>query len=266
MKKIKTYHFFIVIATLFFAVELHAQDVVVPAIDTATTETAPDEYHDQDTDEQGPSQYFSDTLTPHYRSIVYDSIDAIISDKGFYYKRYMDSLLRATQNKPPKRPSKGVDLSGAGFFRSVFGVIFWIVAIGLFAYIVYRLFLSNSSFLSRNRKNVESDIKITTEATTNDPGAQLRNAIKNGNYRMAVRYLYLQTLSRLAERKFIEINTNKTNYEYVTEVRKHKFANEFASLTLKYEYVWYGEYPVDGKLFEQIQTGFVQFNKNFTRG
>ena len=266
MKKIKTYHFFIVIATLFFAVELPAQDVVAPAIDTSTDETGSDEYDDKDTNDQTLSPYFSDTLTPNYRSIVYDSIDAINSDKGFYYKRYMDSLLRATQNKPQKPPSKGADLRGTGFFRSIFGVIFWIVAIGLFGYIVYRLFLSNSSFLSRNRKNVESDIKLTTEATTNDPEAQLRNAIKNGNYRMAIRYLYLQTLSRLAERKFIEINTNKTNYEYVNEVRKHKFANEFASLTLKYEYVWYGEYPVDEKLFGQIQTGFVQFNKNFTRG
>ena len=266
MKKIKTYYFFIVIATLFFAVELPAQDVVAPAIDTSTDETGSDEYYDKDTDDQTLSPYFSDTLTPNYRSIVYDSIDAINSDKGFYYKRYMDSLLRATQNKPQKPPSKRVDLRGTGFFRSIFGVIFWIAAIGLFAYIVYRLFLSNSSFLSRNRKNVESDIKLTTEATTNDPEAQLRNAIKNGNYRMAIRYLFLQTLSRLAERKFIEINTNKTNYEYVNEVRKHKFANEFASLTLKYEYVWYGEYPVDEKLFEQIQTGFVQFNKNFTRG
>jgi len=51
----------------------------------------------------------------------------------------------------------------------------------------------------------------------------------------------------------------------VLEVRKHKFANEFASLTLQYEYIWYGEYPIDERLFEQIQGGFSQFNKNLTR-
>src|SRR6185436_2965937 len=124
--------------------------------------------------------------------------------------------------------------------------------------------LSNSSFFSRSRKNISSDIQVTTEDTS-DPDSMLRNAIKNGNYRLAVRYLYLQALRRLSEKKFIEINSNKTNYEYVNEVRKHKFANEFASLTLKYEYVWYGEYPVDEKLFEQIQNSFTLFHKNLTR-
>jgi len=127
------------------------------------------------------------------------------------------------------------------------------------------LFLSNSSFLSRSRKNIASDIAVVEKENANDPDSHLRNAIRNGNYRLAVRYLYLHSLQRLSEKKFIEINTNKTNYEYVMEVRRHKFANEFASLTLQYEYVWYGEYPVDEKLFEQIQGSFTQFNKNNLR-
>ena len=161
-----------------------------------------------------------------------------------------------------QKPRRRVDLNGSDFFSSIFGIVFWILAIGLFAYLVYRLFLSNSSFLSRSRKNISSDITVVEEENTSDPDLLLRNAIRNGNYRLAVRYLYLQSLQRLSEKKFIEINTNKTNYEYVMEVSKHKFANEFASLTLQYEYVWYGEYPVNERLFEQIQSSFTQFKKN----
>jgi hypothetical protein len=216
---------------VFFTVQLHAQDTAAPAIDITIDETAADD-DNEDTDEQDLPQYFPDTLSRIYRSIVYDSVEAINADKGFYYKSYMDSILRASMKKPEKT-KKPIDFRGSGFFNSIFGVIFWILAIGLFCYIVYQLFLSNSSFFSRSRKNIAADITATTETDTNDPEAQLRNAIRNGNYRLAIRYLYLQTLSRLAERKFIEINTNKTNYEYVNEVRKHKFANEFASLTLK---------------------------------
>ena len=114
---------------------------------------------------------------------------------------------------------------------------------------------------ARGRKNISSDIEVALQEETNDPGVLLRNAIRNGNYRLAVRYLYLQVLDKLAERKIIEISSNKTNYEYVNEMRKHKFANEFASLTLKYEYVWYGEYPVDEKLFAQLEGNFIQFTK-----
>jgi hypothetical protein len=191
-------------------------------------------------------------------------VQAIVTDKGFYYRKYMDSLLRAAKAKVP-RSRRTANLSGSDFFNSAFGVIFWIIAIGLFGILIYKLFLSNSSFFARTRKNSSSDITVEADGNTNDPDTLLRNAIRNGSYRLAVRYLYLQSLNRLSEKKFIENNSNKTNYEYLNEVRSHKFANEFAALTLQYEYVWYGEYPVDEKLFEQIRGGFIQFNKNFTR-
>ena len=262
LKNKLSYHFLFILAGLLFSFNIYAQvttDTIKTTIDVAT----PVE-DDESIVEEEATTYYPDTLRRELRSIVYDSVQAVNSDKGFYYKRYMDSLLRATQLKV-RKPRRNVDLSGSDFFSSIFGFIFWIIAIGLFGYLVYRLFLSNSSFLSRNRKNIASDIAVIEEENINDPDSLLRNAIKAGNYRLAVRYLYLQSLQRLSERKFIEINTNKTNYEYVTEIRKHRFANEFASLTLQYEYVWYGEYPVDERLFEQIQNGFTQFNKNHLR-
>ena len=262
LKKKSSYRFLLLLAGLLFSFIIHAQ-VSTETADTTTDVASPDEDDDSSVDGE-TTTYYPDTLKREDRYIVYDSVQAVNADKGFYYKRYMDSLLRATQLKVQK-PRRSVNLNGADFFNSVFGVIFWIVAIGLFGYLVYRLFLSNSSFLSRSRKNIPSDIAIAEDENANDPDSLLRNAIRSGNYRLAVRYLYLQSLNRLSEKKFIEINTNKTNYEYVSEVRKHKFANEFASLTLQYEYVWYGEYPVDERLFEQIQGGFIQFNKNHLR-
>src|SRR6187401_2068495 len=262
LKNKLSYHFLLILAGLLLSFNIHAQ------VSTDTTEAtidvvAPSEDGEL-TDEEEETAYYPDTLKRELRSIVYDSVQAVNSDKGFYYKRYMDSLLRATPFKV-RKPRRSVDLSGSDFFSSIFGIIFWIIAIGLSGYLVYRLFLSNSSFLSRSRKNIASDIAVIEEENINDPDSLLRNAIKAGNYRLAVRYLYLQSLQRLSERKFIEINTNKTNYEYVTEIRKHKFANEFASLTLQYEYVWYGEYPVDERLFEQIQISFTRFTKNHLR-
>ena len=239
---------------------VNAQEVVSPA-DTVPMITNDTPAEDDDEDE---GNRFPDTLTMNYRSIVYDSVQAIMSDKGFYYKRYLDSLLRASKADKPKPQKKKGD-SGFDLFNSIFGIIFWIIAIGLFVFLVYKLFLSNSSILSRNRKNISPEISVGKEEDTADPDALLRNAVRTGNYRLAVRYLYLQLLTRLSDKKFIEINKSKTNYEYVTEVRKHSFANEFASLTLKYEYVWYGEYPVDQKLFEQLQNNFTDFQKSNLR-
>ncbi|HMK20401.1 MAG TPA: DUF4129 domain-containing protein [Chitinophagaceae bacterium] len=254
LKNKLSYQFLLLLVGSLFSFNIHAQ----VSTDTSTVDV------EATAVEEEATTYYPDTLKREFRSVGYDSVKAVNSDKGFYYKRYMDSLLRATQFKVQK-PRRRVDLNGSDFFSSIFGIIFWILAIGLFVYLVYRLFLSNSSFLSRSRKNIASDIAVIEEENASDPDSLLRNAIRNGNYRLAVRYLYLQSLQRLSEKKFIEINTNKTNYEYVMEVRRHKFANEFASLTLQYEYVWYGEYPVDERLFEQIQGSFTQFNKNNLR-
>lgn len=254
MRNKLSYQFLVLLVGSLLSINIHAQ----VSIDTAVVQ-APADY--DSTDEEETTTYYPDTLKRELRTIASDSVLAVNADKGFYYKRYMDSLLRATQYKV-RKPRRSVDLSGSNFFSSIFGIVFWILAIGLFAYLVYRLFLGNSSLLSRSRKNIASDIAVVEEENANDPDSLLRNAIRNGNYRLAVRYLYLESLQRLSEKKFIEINTNKTNYEYVMEVRRHKFANEFASLTLQYEYVWYGEYPVDERLFNQIHGSFTQFNKN----
>jgi hypothetical protein len=250
------------IAICFFAGHVYSQ--IENADIDSVTQTRPAPVEDDDETPGDDETFYTDTLRQNFRPVVYDSIRAIHADKGFYYKSYMDSLLRATEVKQAqaKRP---LDLRGRGFFNSIFGIIFWILAIGLFGYLVYRLFLSNSALFARGRKNMSHDIEVVLQEDTNDPEILLRNAIRSGNHRLAVRYLYLQVLNKLAERKIIQINSNKTNYEYVNEIRKHKFANEFASLTLQYEYVWYGEYPVDEKLFAQIQGSFARFTKNLAR-
>jgi hypothetical protein len=137
LKNKLSYHFLLILAGLLFSFNIYAQ------VSTDTSETTIDVVAPAEDDESNVKEeattYYPDTLKREYRSIVYDSVQAVNSDKGFYYKRYMDSLLRSTQFKVQK-PRRSVDLSGSYFFSSIFGVIFWIIAIGLFGYLVYRLF------------------------------------------------------------------------------------------------------------------------------
>jgi hypothetical protein len=283
IKTLLSYRVLLFLALAFFiANHTYAQEKI-EILDT-TTQVTPAYDEEGSTDEE--DTWYPDTLKQDYRSIIYDSVQAISTDKGFYYKRYLDSLLRAmeaTLNSSEKKRNRDSiranrsGRSGSGqsrreiyiddgiFSGSGLGIIFWILAIALFGYIVFKLFLSNASFFSRSRKNISADINVSEEENTSDPDILVRNAIRNGNYRLAIRYLYLQTLIRLSERKFIQVNSNKTNYEYVREVRNQKFANDFASLTLKYEYVWYGEYSVDERLFDQIHSSFTQFSKSFLK-
>ena len=111
---------------------------------------------------------------------------------------------------------------------------------------------------------VEEDV-LTGES---DFDTLINQSLKSDNYRLAVRYQYLKVLHKLADKHFIEMAADKTNYQYVREVAgrggraaHQDFQNEFASLTLSYEYVWYGEFAVDETIYRKIATGFTQFNQ-----
>lgn len=240
------------------AQENEVTDTVV--IKTATgveRDESPDSY----SDDAASEETYPDTLTSRWRPVPADTVRVISNDRGFYYKDYIDSLLKARQKIKKDVSDKEVKAKKDSFFQSFLELIIWVFAVGILLFIVYKLFLTNSSLFSRSRMNTSAETLKTAEENPDDPDAAIQKAVAAGNYRLAVRYLYLQTLRNLADKKFIERGTEKTNYQYVNEVRKHSFANEFASLTLTYEYIWYGEYPVDKNLFEQIHSSF----KNFSR-
>jgi len=251
---------------IFFSLKLNAQDqpaldtiIITPESNYETNADSATAVIDEKIEPGDETVTYNDSLISRFRPIPSDTIQMMNGDSRFYYKNYFDSLLRASQIPKKVKP---VDNS---FLKLLFELIIWIGAIGIFAFLVYKLFLSNSSLFARNRRNVNGEkIKVDDE-NPEDPASLVDMAVSEGNYRLAVRYLYLQTLINLAEKKYLRTGTEKTNYQYVNEIRNQPFANDFASLTLKYEYVWYGEYPLDNEVYEQIQTGFKNFNKHIGR-
>ena len=99
---------------------------------------------------------------------------------------------------------------------------------------------------------------ITRES---DFDALIRTALQNSNYRQAVRYQYLRTLHILADKNFIELAPDKTNFQYVREIANRNHQNDFASLTLNYEYVWYGEFDIDKNIYQKIENNFTSLNQ-----
>lgn len=90
-------------------------------------------------------------------------------------------------------------------------------------------------------------------------------AIADRAYRRAVRLLYLQTLQRLATRGLINWRPETTNREYVEAITEGEMRVRFAELTRQFEYIWYGDMPVDEPLFERIQRAFAAFRQQFDR-
>lgn len=74
--------------------------------------------------------------------------------------------------------------------------------------------------------------------------------IEEGNFRLALRALYLATLAHLAERQLISIAKYKSNRDYETELKrraheKSELLGMFAQTVAFFDRVWYGMHEVE---------------------
>lgn len=84
----------------------------------------------------------------------------------------------------------------------------------------------------------------------------LEAAINNGDYRMAVRYYYLQLLKLLNEKGIINYEYQKTNSEYLNEITQEQVKNPFQKVIRLYNFIWYGNFPVTREDFSLAQQSF----------
>jgi ABC-type dipeptide/oligopeptide/nickel transport system permease component len=92
-----------------------------------------------------------------------------------------------------------------------------------------------------------------------DLDAEAENAIRQQNYRFAVRLLYLKTLKQLSDAGRIHWELNKTNSIYINELTNDEQRLAFKLLTRQFEYVWYGELAIDAEVFKKINALFTGF-------
>ncbi|QMW01873.1 DUF4129 domain-containing protein [Spirosoma foliorum] len=89
----------------------------------------------------------------------------------------------------------------------------------------------------------------------------VEEAVNNRNFRLATRLLYLQTLKRLTDAGRITYKPDKTNRQYVYELANSPLQADFETLTRQFEFVWYGDFPIDESRFGQLRQQFRQFNQ-----
>ncbi|MBL0144488.1 MAG: hypothetical protein IPP48_00650 [Chitinophagaceae bacterium] len=235
-------------------------------IDAPKVEQVPaDEYTTKQYEQSGidTSLYFRELTTSA------DTINAIKKDKAFGYINNLDSLLRDEQDKNKKnkpkvqRPKANLSWLDSFFNSGILKIILWTLAICFVLFILYKLFLTKGIFQRNYTKDnaiatVEAEEEISLDT---DFDAMIKNALQSNNYRLALRYQYLKSLHNLAGKNIVQMAADKTNYQYVHEIGNADWRNTFASLTLNYEYVWYGEFEIDNVLYEKLASLYKNFNE-----
>ncbi|HAP00559.1 MAG TPA: hypothetical protein DCQ93_01420 [Bacteroidetes bacterium] len=90
----------------------------------------------------------------------------------------------------------------------------------------------------------------------NDLDPHIRQALKDGDYRLAFRLYYLLLIQKLIHRDHVKWKKEKTNGEYLIECLTRKYYTEFAGITLCFDQVWYGEYFISKSFFEEQEQHF----------
>jgi hypothetical protein len=85
-------------------------------------------------------------------------------------------------------------------------------------------------------------------------------AIQQRRYRLAVRLSYLAALKRLTDRGLIEWKLDKTNHEYLRELKMPELQPDFARIVSLFEHIWYGEFSMNDTAFERALQSFRNFN------
>ena len=196
---------------------------------------------------------------------VSDSVEALKNAASFSYAKNLDSILKALQKKRITQPvpaNGNPSLLENFFFSSVTKLFIWTLA-GLFiGFILYKLFFTEGFF---QRPTAISNVTVLPQMEEQlfsaiDYNKLIAQSITIKNYRLAIRYHYLQTLQKLAAKGTIQFTADKTNNQYIKELYGKPYHNEFVSLTVNYEYVWYGGFDIDETMFAKIQNNFKQFN------
>ena len=210
-----------------------------------------------------------DTDTIIQQSISESDLESYRNDDHFNYTTI------ETQESALDRFNRWLRNSLNKFFESLFGVesatgillfIFRVLPYLLLAFLVFlllRFFLKVKSNGIIGRTQPRGEVYVSEEEhiiKNEDISALITKAISDGNFRLAVRYYYLLSLKHLSLKEFIIWEPQKTNKDYLKELRVTDFKSDFEKITRIYDYVWYGEFTIDHSRFNSLKNNFEILN------
>ena len=195
----------------------------------------------------------------------------------FRFRQVPDSVIKKLQadddfwyaNKDFDKKKDPANGAGLNFWEWLarqgwYKVLAWIIIIGGFTVVlIWYLASSNVSIFRRRPKTVaEADAgEITENIFGIDYTKEIDKAMKEGNYRLGVRLMFLRLLKNLSERNIIQYKQDKTNFDYLMQVSNSVYYKDFFRLTHNYEYAWYGGFSVSPEIFTTIKNDFENFEK-----
>jgi hypothetical protein len=215
---------------------------ISPGVDIISSETASDF-------EEKTS--WTDSTVPITRHLPDSVLSKMKKDEDFWY-----ADAKFNQPEKVKEQEDYVPFTQRTWFK----VLFWLVIIGGFvAFIIW--WLSGNSigmFRKKTRSQISSQEaeEIPEDIFAINYSREIDKAAQAGNYRLAVRLMFLQLLKSMSERNIISYKQDRTNFDYLLQLNATRFYNDFFRITRNYEYSWYGKFDISSDAYSVIKTDF----------
>jgi hypothetical protein len=101
--------------------------------------------------------------------------------------------------------------------------------------------------------------EIAADGTSRELAEAGLAAARAGDFRTAIRKLYISFLYELADRGLIELEDSATNHEYLRKVsRFNSLVSPMNYMTDRFDYVWYGMFPSSEEEFAAYRTRYEE--------
>ena len=239
------------------------KEIIEVPLEEVTPEEAPPEEESQDgTTVEGEkvkyflekSQFEDSKDSLQLRKLPADRVKKLQEDDDFWYA---NALLKKEE---PKEAARRVPLGQQRWFQT----LLWIIIIGGFAgFLIWYLAGSNVGLFRKKRTIIDT---MEEEAETEDIFAinyqkEIDKAAQQGNYRLAVRLMFLRLLKDLSEKNIIQYRQERTNLDYLLQLQPTRYYTDFFRITRNYEYSWYGHFDVNEAAYRIIINDFTNFER-----
>ena len=128
--------------------------------------------------------------------------------------------------------------------------------------LIYGFYRNEIKGLFFGNKNINSlEIKEETEDIHSiDFDKLIDKAVQNKNYRYAIRLNYLRLLKILSDKQIINWKPDKTNREYLKEIKQHSLTRSVSVVTNDFENIWYGGYDIDKDNYSYLIARYKDVN------
>lgn len=190
-----------------------------------------------------------------------DYLNEDIDRNEFDEEEWKEATEDLDYNEKEERPKKQrrAKLPSSFFPNIPLTRLIW-YTLGVIALIVLLFFVAKYTAglqaVDKKKKRVYTIEEAEENLLETDLQRFLREALENGDYELAVRVYYLEVLKQLSLKDLIKWQRDKTNSEYLREMRQQTHFEDFRHVTRIFERVWYGDTKIEQATFQQISPEF----------